>query len=214
MPSSLERHRLGREDRRLVRRMIGGDEQAFEAFANAYIPLLYRFAMRRLEGRRDLARDIVQDTLCKAIAKLPTFRGEAALSTWLCAVCRNEIAGHFRRRYRAGREVEVTGEEIDAEAAVETPAAAPQAGLLRRETRDLVHIALDTLPPHYGRILEWKYLEELPVKEIAGRLDMSPKAAESLLTRARVAFKSVYEELRGSGAEAPAETRHTSLVTS
>jgi DNA-directed RNA polymerase specialized sigma24 family protein len=53
-------------------------------------------------------------------------------------------------------------------------------------------VALDHLSPHYGeegQALEWKYLDGLSVKEIAARLRLAPKAAESLLTRARRAFR-------------------------
>ena len=56
-------------------------------------------------------------------------------------------------------------------------------------------VALDQLPQHYGNALEWKYLEGLPVKEIASRLKLSPKAAESLLTRAREAFRECFTSL-------------------
>ena len=61
----------------------------------------------------------------------------------------------------------------------------------------MVHAALDALPPRYGRILEWKYLDNLAVKEIANRMNLRPKAAESLLTRARNSFRKTYARLQG-----------------
>jgi len=51
---------------------------------------------------------------------------------------------------------------------------------------------LDYLPAHYGSALEWKYLDDLSVREIAARLGMGEKAAESLLTRARRAFRDAF----------------------
>jgi DNA-directed RNA polymerase specialized sigma24 family protein len=64
-----------------VRRMLAGDEEAFEQFfADAY-PALYRFALVRLAFDRDAAAEVPQATVCKAIGKLHTFRGEAALLT-------------------------------------------------------------------------------------------------------------------------------------
>ena len=65
----------------------------------------------------------------------------------------------------------------------------------REEIGRFVQVALDRLPAHYGNALEWKYLENLPVKEIASRLEMGPKAAESLLTRAREAFRQAHARL-------------------
>ncbi len=193
------------DDKLLVRRMIAGDERAFEEFSDSYIPILYRFASRRLDRDRELTREIVQITVCKAVAKLATFRGEAALTTWLCACCRTEIAGYFRRKKRPIREVELTEDDI----VLDTPwrlasLEGPEQDLLRKEAADLVHSALDSLPPHYGKALEWKYLEGLSVKEIAGRLEVGPKAAESLLTRARQAFRDGHARLV-AGVQAAAE---------
>ncbi len=56
-----------------------------------------------------------------------------------------------------------------------------------------MHMALDGLPEHYARALEWKYVERLPVAEIAARSGLHLKATESLLTRARQAFRASYE---------------------
>ena len=64
-------------DPQLIRRMLAGDERAFEAFFNSYFPRVYRFALPRLNGDVDAAREIVQITLEKAIRKLGTFRGES-----------------------------------------------------------------------------------------------------------------------------------------
>lgn len=189
----------------LVRQMIAGDEAAFERFSDSYIPALYRFALTRLDRDSELTREIVQTVLCKAIGKLDSFRGEAALMTWLCAICRAEIAGHFRRQSRRGWEM-----ELDAENLAVNPARGgnrsedPERVLLDRERSKLVHIALDLLPPHYGQVLEWKYLKELSVKEIAGRLDVGPKAVESLLTRARQSFRNGFARLMADAEPAAA----------
>lgn len=193
MRRSREMRTLRRNEKTLVRRMLAGDETAFEEFIDGYAPILYRFAQRRLDGNGDLARDIVQSTLCKVITKLSSFRGEAALTTWLCACCRNEIAVYFRQRNRPLREAEQISEDVAASAALNPVIVEdPEEGLLRRESDHLVHVALDSLPPHYGKALEWKYLDRLPVVEIARRLELGPKAAESLLTRARQAFRKGY----------------------
>ena len=59
----------------------------------------------------------------------------------------------------------------------------------RRELSRLVHVALDHLPPKYKEALVCKYLEGTSVEEVGRRLDLGYKAAESLLTRARQAFR-------------------------
>ena len=183
----------GRRDREFVDRLIAGDERAFEVLADDYIPALYRFALYRLNRDHDLAEEISQTTLVKVIAKLSSFRGEAALMTWLCACCRMEIAAHFRRSGRRPREVELPAEENLVESPIHGGMPeSPDKVFLRAESRELVHAALDQLPPHYGKALEWKYLEDLSVKEIAERMSTTAKAVESMLTRARDAFRDSY----------------------
>ncbi len=176
------------DERALVRGMIAGDDEAFRAFCDAYIPALQRFAASRLRHDPELSREIVQTTLVNAIRRLGSFRGESALMTWLCACCRTEIAAHFRRSKNRPAEVELTEELAPVTDGPETP-------VFRDEESTLVHMALDLLPPRHGKVLEWKYLEDLPVNEIAERMSLKPKAAESLLTRARDSFRNVYARL-------------------
>jgi RNA polymerase sigma-70 factor (ECF subfamily) len=176
------------EEKALVERMLAGDEAAMEEFADEYFPGLYRFALGRLGGDTELAREVVQTTVCKALAKLETFRGEAPLLGWLCACCRNEIRMGFRKKQRLPRVVEL-------EEDVASDLDPPEGALARKEEVRHVHAVLDLLPPRYARALEWKYVERVSVKEIAERLRLGAKAAESLLTRARQAFRDGYERV-------------------
>lgn len=185
-----------RQDRRLVQQLLSGDEEAFEHFAQEHFPGLFRFASSRLGWDEDLAQEIVQSTLCTAIDRLDGFRGESTLLTWLCGICNFEILGHFRRQRRRGQEVELDAEGPGAPADIDVLVpGGPLGNLASKEVQGLVFLALDQLPEHYGQILEWKYLEGIPVKEIAQRLALGPKAAESLLTRARAAFRQGFENL-------------------
>jgi RNA polymerase sigma-70 factor (ECF subfamily) len=182
------------EERTLVERMLGGDERAFDELADGYFPNLYRFALRRLGGDGELARELVQATVCKAIPRLRGFRFESSLFTWLCGCCNNEIRMHFRSRGRHPPTTELDDPGVGPILAA--PASeGPQQRALRREEAQLVHLTLDQLPPRYARALEWMYLERVSVAEIAMRLGIRAKAAESLLTRARAAFRRGYEEL-------------------
>ncbi|MGH9367858.1 MAG: RNA polymerase sigma factor [Thermoanaerobaculia bacterium] len=205
------------QERRLVDRMRAGEEGAFEVFAESYIPGLYRFAWRRLDHDRELTQDVVQSTLCKVIEKLDSYRAEAPLFTWLCACCRNEIAAHYRRLARRPREVELDDDIAETVPAGGLSAALPdglEEQLGRMETAERVHVALDRLPESYARAVEWRYLEGLPVDEIARRLESSYKAAESLLSRARKAFRQAYENLaENRGAEQAPETSPQEGVT-
>jgi RNA polymerase sigma-70 factor (ECF subfamily) len=177
------------DDRELVDRVLAGDEDAFEEFFGRYFPRLFRFALRRT-GDPAAAEDAVQATLVAAIRGLKSWRGEAALFTWLCALCRHEFSAERRR---AGRRPLLSApDDPEAGARLEWLAAstdAPDEALERARLVDLVHITLDNLPGRYGDVLEWKYVLGLSVAEIAERLGSTPKAAESLLSRARRLFR-------------------------
>jgi RNA polymerase sigma-70 factor (ECF subfamily) len=197
-----DRQQKTMDDSQLVQRMLTGDERAFERFSDHYIPALYRFALSRLSYDRELAQDITQSTVCKAIAKLDSFRGDAALMTWLCACCRTEIAMHFRKESRQPRRVELTDSMTAAESPVrKRKPGGPEVRLLDKEKGVLVHMALELLPEHYRQVLSWKYFEELPVKEIATRLGVKPKAAESTLTRARQSFRTFHAQVLSSSSK-------------
>lgn len=209
-----EARRIEASERALVRGLLAGDEGSFRELCDVYLPYVLRFALRRLAGDRELAREMVQTTAVRAIAKLETFRGDAAFASWLCAICRNEIAAHFRRAGRAPVDAGHEPDELEALAArVEHAPDGPERELLRRERAELVHAALDELPPHYGQALEWKYLEELPVEEIARRLALGAKAAESLLTRARGAFRDGFRRMERNGQRSEAMPRAKAVMS-
>ncbi|MGH9312845.1 MAG: RNA polymerase sigma factor [Vicinamibacterales bacterium] len=181
--------------------MLAGDERAFDEFFDGHFPGLYRFAMARMHHDADAAEEVVQATLFAAISKLRTYRGEATLFTWLCAFCRYEISAYYKRTHRQPITVELVEQNPEVLAALESlwvlAGDGPEDALQRRELGRLVHVALDGLPQRYAEALEWKYVDGFSVKEIAARLGLSPKAAESLLTRARTAFRDGFSTLMG-----------------
>jgi DNA-directed RNA polymerase specialized sigma24 family protein len=69
------------DEHALVRRVLDGDRAAFRQLFDRFFPRLYRFAVARVGGDREVARDIVQQTFCNAIEGLDGFRGEATLYT-------------------------------------------------------------------------------------------------------------------------------------
>ena len=187
------------DDRRLVKRMLAHDAGAFNEFFSGYFPRLYRFARTRLGEDPDTTKEIVHVTLSKAIRRLGTYRGEAALFTWLCTICRNEINDHIARVARERKHVVLTEDLPDVRAAVDAlsapPSDDPEQTFRRLETTRLIQVALDRLPAHYGNALEWKYVYGLSVEEIAAKLGLGLDATQSVLARAKRAFHEVYGAL-------------------
>jgi RNA polymerase sigma-70 factor (ECF subfamily) len=193
-----------KEDSQLVQGMLEGEERAFTAFFETYFPRVYRFALPRLGRNGDVAKDVAQTTLIKAMRKLGDYRGEAALFTWLCQICRREIADHVRSQRRREDRVVLIEDSEEVRAALESIEAPPSDDPLRRcdgaEFTRLVHAVLDRLPGRYGEALEWKYVEGRSVEEIGDRLGIGHTAAQSLLARARVAFRDGLEAVFGASA--------------
>lgn len=187
------------DDKKLVKQLLEGDERAFERFFEENFARLYRFALARLPDDPEAAREIAQITLTRALRKLHTYRAEAALFTWLCAICRNETSEWLRRQARYREHVVLTEDFPDVQAAVDSYQApqddGPEANYQRTESIRLIQVAMDRLPPRYGDVLEWKYIEGQSVREIANRLQLGQEATQSLLARARRAFGEVYATL-------------------
>jgi RNA polymerase sigma-70 factor (ECF subfamily) len=129
-------------DRVVARRILEGDEQAFRELFDRFFPRLYRFALARLDGDRETAQDIVQQTFCNAFERLDTYRGEAALYTWFCQICRNALADHFRRRGRGVERVVLLEDQPNVRAVLETLTApaqdTPEVGLWRSQVQRVV----------------------------------------------------------------------------
>ena len=173
--------------------MIAGEQRAFDDFFNRFFDRLYRFALIRVGQDTYTAEDVVQQTLIRAMQKIGLYRGEAALFTWLCQICRNMIADTFRAKDQIKGEAVPFEDNDEIRAALESlsalPADDPLQNLVGEQIYRLVHAVLDHLPSRYGTVLELKYIQGLSVKDVAAAMEIGPKAVESLLARARVAFK-------------------------
>src|SRR5213593_2369161 len=111
------------DDREIVGGMLAGEEDAFNQFFEGHFPRVYRFALRRLGQDADAAEDVVQVTLWKAITALKSYRFEAALFTWLCTICRREIAAHHERHGRRFEQVALVEDSPEVRAALDSLAA-------------------------------------------------------------------------------------------
>jgi len=188
-------------DRGLARKILGGDQAAFRRLFDDIFPRLFRFAIARLDGDREAATDVVQQTFCKAIDNLDRYRGEASLYTWFCQICRNTIIDHCRATNRRTDRILLYEDHANVRAILEALTAPttdqPEIGAWQRDIRRLVQSTVDALPSRYGDVLEWKYIDGASVAEIANRIGSSVKAAESLLTRARAAFREAIIAIAG-----------------
>jgi RNA polymerase sigma-70 factor, ECF subfamily len=183
------------DDKQLIRRLLAGDERGFEEFFGRYSQLLAAFVLRRTRLDRAAVEDVVQNAMIRAVRSLAQYRGEASLLTWMCQIARSELADQQRRdqrrpqltSYDADSGLGVAVEQIAAQAAVSA------AGFGEGMHSEAVWQTLAGLPERQARVLELKYGDDLSVEEIAVQMGMTVTAAQSLLARARSAFRDAWE---------------------
>ncbi len=157
-----------------------------------YADAVYRFVLARCGRDSVLAQDVVQETFLGAIRGYREFRQEASLYTWLCAIARRQLALALRGARRDASFLEgVRMRDERVAHLVERMEQAPleESDLEREEVRAVVGAAVTALPPRYREALEAKYMNDEPTESLARRLGLSIKGIESLLGRARLAFR-------------------------
>lgn len=167
--------------------VLAGDETAWRAGYDAAYEPLRAFVFWRV-GRQPAGMDeVVQETWLIAVRRIRDFdprRG--SFLDWLRGIAGNVIRNHLRR---------LRANPVDMTHVADVAAgahAAPQVEAADRSDR--VAAALSALPENYAAVLQAKYLEQRSVGEIANAWNQSAKAIESLLTRARLAFREQFGE--------------------
>lgn len=174
----------------LARRVAAGDPSAAETFHARYGELLFAFIHHHMDGPRPDVEEVWQDTLLAAVGSLARYRGGSRLFTWLCGIARRKIADRFRRR----GDPACVFSQVPAEhlAGMVDAGPLPEEVLTRRDTRARVVEALGRLPDDYRTALVARYADGQSVDDVARMLKKSYKAAESLLARARAAFREAF----------------------
>ena len=163
------------EDVEWLRAAARGDARAVRRLLDDAGPVVYGYVHARVGGNEEAAADIVQDTFLEAMRSADTFRGDAAVTTWLCAIASRRLARH----YEAERRQEEARRGLHALPAVELAAADDV------DERDRIVRALGRLSGVHRQVLVMKYLDGRAVAEIANELGRSRVQVQSLLQRAR-----------------------------
>jgi RNA polymerase sigma-70 factor (ECF subfamily) len=164
-----------------------------EQVVQEHAPRIYNLARRMLGNDAD-AEDVTQDVLMQVVRKLNTFRGEAALPTWLHRVTVNAALAH--RRKRAHREEHRVPDPLDGfdEGAHPGPvrrwSVKPDQALLDRETQEVIERGIRDLPEIYRDVYVLADVEGLPNAEIGDLLGLSVAAVKSRLHRARLLMRN------------------------
>lgn len=175
MHERIQRERLWREA------VLAGDALAWQAgYEEAFSPLS-SYIRWRCAGLNDLYEDVLQETWLVAVKSIRKFDPQVgSFLDWLRGIAANLIRNHLRKRHRRGPHESLNGD---------VPSTNGHADL---EQSEKIALALAELPERHERVLRAKYVESYSVREIAQTWNESEKAIESLLSRAREAFRQAY----------------------
>ena len=168
-----------RSDGVLVRRAVLGDRASFAEIFARHAPALYRYALRMLDGDHQAAEDAVQEARTRAWLKLDSFRGDAALRTWLFRLVANACYDTRRRRRPIAVDDGLLG-SLETETVPE-----PHSAMDSKELREALDTALLELPWRQRASWLLREIEGLSYGEIAVVLNTSTTVIRGQLHRAR-----------------------------
>jgi RNA polymerase sigma-70 factor, ECF subfamily len=180
-------------DAELLCRARTGDADAWRALYRRYLPAAWRQAAA-LTHDSHAAEDVAAEAMLALLQNLNQVEGGdvTSLSAWLRNVVRCKAADHFRKRRPRHGQMALEGLTNGGAGAVDGNGQAADR-LEADERREQVLRALEQLTERDRLMLQWKYFDGLPVKELAERLGETERAVEAVLYRARKEFRRVFE---------------------
>jgi len=175
----------------LVRRCIGGDAAAWEEIVQRYHRRIYNVCYR-FAGDAENAQDLTQEVFIKMYRTLNTYdSGKGAFMTWVTTITRNLLVDHFRKS-KGDRITDsldsVSSEHEDSQPLSEQIAdqsLLPDAAVQSRETREMVHFALQKLSPELREAVILRDLQDMDYREIATALRVPEGTVKSRINRGR-----------------------------
>ena len=180
------------DEHKIITEILAGKEKALRLFYRHFQPSLFTFIKHRINNENDV-EEILQDTFLATIEALRDFSFRSSLFTFICSIANHKIIDFYRKKkiksILFSRIIEVEPLLVS----LLGPENEFDETLLRQKIKE----TFSNLAPKYSLILRLKYIYGYSVSEIAQKLSISFKSAESQLFRARRAFASsfvVYEK--------------------
>lgn len=153
---------------------------------------LERFIKRKIGDQQDV-EDVVQDTMISIWDSRPNFSGKSALDTWALGIAKHEVADFYRKK----KIKQIVFSRLPWLKELVDEALGPELAYQELETKKRIVKTLKNLSEGYHQILRLKYIEGLSMAEISRELNLTVKAVESRLSRARLAFQKTYVQKTG-----------------
>ncbi len=171
----------------LAQQSLAGDQQAFETLVQRYSTPLFNFICRFL-GDYDQACDILQQVFLQLYISLPNLRTGDPLKAWLFQVARNRCLDELRRKraiHFSELELVNDDDELSPLAAMPDTDPLPEELAERRDLRECLQKAIQTLPPKFRSVVLLRYAAQLSFSEIGQVLNMPEATAKTYFQRAK-----------------------------
>ena len=194
------------DDRELLAAHVAGDEAAFGVLFTRHRDRLWAVALRTTGNPEDAA-DALQEAMIAAFRRAESYRGDAAVTTWLHRIVVNACLDRLRRR--KVRLAEPLPDDLDEQlgrgsaATAAAPADDPAEVVERSDHRRHVLAALDTLPAEQRAALVLVDMQGYSVAEAAELLEVAPGTVKSRCSRARARLLPLLAPLRRGGNPEP-----------
>lgn len=175
-----------------IKRILKGDSRAVIEFYKSYSPKILSYLTRKLP--REDAQEITNDVFLEAIDSLSLLQKEQNVSAWLYRIAHNKMVDFYRKR----KIKSILLSQVPFLQILASEINQPEFQFEKNKARDRIELVLHNISQKYRKILILHYEEEMPVKKLSIIFNLSFKATESLLFRARQSFKLAYARIEVS----------------
>lgn len=170
-----------------IKRALAGDSKAVIQFYKSYSPRILSYLIKKLPRLED-AQELTNDVFLEAIDSLSLLKKEQSTLSWLYRIAHNKMVDFYRKR----KIKSILLSQVPFLQIVANEISQPEFQFEKDRVRDKIEEVLRSLSKDYQKILKLHYEEKIPVKTLAKIFNLSFKATESLLFRARQSFKLAY----------------------
>ncbi|MGB7220439.1 MAG: sigma-70 family RNA polymerase sigma factor [Vicinamibacterales bacterium] len=190
----------------LLMRLQAGDERAMAELVDTYGAKIHQLAFRYLRNKED-AEEVAQDVLYKVVRNVGSFRGDAALSSWIYRITFNQAMSRLRTASyrqdradeRADRAAERDGDELSRPPRRDVADWSNMADerVLRAQLRRRVHNAILALPAIYRAPIMLRDVQGLSTEEASAVLQVKDQTLKSRLHRGRLLLRRQLADFAG-----------------
>jgi len=172
----------------LVKKILAGESLAVVELYHLYSVKILNYLQKKMPREED-AQEILNDVFFEAVDSIFLLKKEENIQAWLYKIAHNKTVDFYRKKKIKSillsqvPFLEIVANEINQ----------PEFQFEKNKIREKIERSFHCMSDEYRKILQLHYEEKIPVKELAPIFNLSFKATESMLYRARQSFKKEYE---------------------